>query len=87
MKAITDTTSEAPCSLEKLVFHSTKGSQYCSTQVRERLNLLRITQSMSRKGNDNAYAESFFHTIKNELGKTKFKDVSEARRTVFEYIR
>ncbi len=40
------------------------------------------------KGNcyDNAYAESFFHTIKNELGKTKFKDISEARRAVFEYI-
>ena len=28
-----------------------------------------ITQSMSRKGNcwDNAVAESFFHTLKNEL--------------------
>ena len=87
-KAITDAISEAPGSLEKLVFHSDQGSQYCSTQVRERLNLLKITQSMSRKGNcyDNAYAESFFHTIKNELGKTKFKDVSEARRAVFEYI-
>ena len=52
-----------------LIFHSDRGSQYCSSLV---VNLahdeygMRI--SMSRKGNpyDNAIAESFFKTLKDE---------------------
>ena len=44
---------------------------------------------MSRKGNwwDNAVAESFFHTLKNELiYQTKFKTREEAKSVIFEYI-
>lgn len=45
--------------------------------------------SMSRKGNcyDNACAESFFSTLKNELVYlSKFKTRKEARQVIFEYI-
>lgn len=52
-----------------LTAHSDRGSQYASEAVGQRLSLLGICASMSRKGHcyDNAYAESFFHTLKNEL--------------------
>ena len=55
---------------------------------REKLNLLDITQSMSRKGNcyDNAFMESFFHTLKNELPKKEFEDLEDVRREIFLYI-
>lgn len=52
-----------------LIFHSDRGSQYCSSLV---VNLARgeygMQISMSRKGNpfDNAIAESFFKTLKDE---------------------
>ena len=75
-------------SLQGLVFHSDQGSQYSSDSVRERLSLLGITQSMSRRGNcyDNAFMESFFHTLKNELPQKEFKNLEEARETLFAYI-
>ena len=75
-------------SLRGLVFHSDQGSQYCSREVRSKLKLLSINQSMSRKGNcyDNAFVESFFHTLKNELEKTHFESLEEARKIIFEYI-
>ena len=45
--------------------------------------------SMSRKGecHDNAVAESFFHTLKDELtGDKMFKSRDEARQAIFRYI-
>lgn len=49
--------------------HSDRGSQYASEAYRERMKSLNITVSMSRKGNcyDNAFAETFFATLKKEL--------------------
>ena len=44
---------------------------------------------MSRKGNchDNAVAESFFHTLKEELvTDADYKTKDEAKRSIFEYI-
>jgi putative transposase len=44
---------------------------------------------MSRKGNalDNAVAESFFSTLKNELVyQQKFNTREEAKQAIFEYI-
>ena len=75
-------------SLPYLVFHSDQGSQYSADCVRERLRFLGITQSMSRKGNcyDNAFVESFFHTLKNELPKKTFTNVQDAREVLFAYI-
>jgi len=73
-----------------LIFHSDRGIQYASKEFR---NLLKtnplITQSMSRKGNcwDNAVAESFFKTLKTEMiYHYKFKNQSEAKTSIFEYI-
>lgn len=72
-----------------LISHSDRGGQYTSEMYREKLLLLGITQSMSRSGNcyDNAYAESFFHTLKVELvHRQKFQTHTEARETIREYI-
>jgi putative transposase len=72
---------------KKLVFHSDQGSQYASTQFRLALALRRTKQSMSGKGNcyDNAVAESFFKTFKQECGRS-FGSEAELRHKVFEYI-
>jgi putative transposase len=73
----------------ELLSHSDRGSQYASDVYRERLNGLDITASMSRKGNcyDNAFAETFFGTLKNELVyRTSFKTREEAMAAIFEYI-
>lgn len=72
----------------ELIFHSDQGIQYCSGELRKRLDALKVVQSMSRKGNcyDNAFAESFFHTLKNELTEKTFTTREEARKSIFEYI-
>lgn len=71
------------------VGHSDRGCQYAAEAYRERLDALGIKASMSRKGNcyDNAFAESFFHSLKEELvHRVKFKTRKEAMRAIFEYI-
>ena len=52
-----------------LIHHSDQGAQYSCLAYQRRLVTLGMTSSMSRKGNcyDNAVAESFFSTLKNEL--------------------
>lgn len=72
-----------------VIFHSDRGSQYCSRKVRKILRRHGFFQSMSRKGNcwDNAVAESFFKTLKAELcGDGAFPTREIARNEVFEYI-
>ena len=74
---------------EGLIFHSDRGSQYCSKSFSKRLKRYKLLQSMSRKGNcwDNAPAESFFKTLKEELsGYQAFQSRKEARSDIFEYI-
>lgn len=69
--------------------HSDRGSQYASDAFREELEIYGCKQSMSRKGNcwDNAVAESFFGTLKNELvHHEKYKTREEARLSIFDYI-
>jgi len=70
-----------------LIFHSDRGSQYASHRFRNILFRYRIIQSMSGKGNcyDNAVAESFFGTLKTELGH-QYESRSIARQSIFEYI-
>lgn len=72
-----------------VLFHSDRGSQYCSADYQKLLNVYGLTCSMSRKGNcwDNAVVESFFHTLKTELiymGSYSSRDI--AKREVFQYI-
>lgn len=74
---------------EGLIFHSDRGSQYCSKKVRRIIDKHKLRQSMSRKGNcwDNAVAESFFKTLKGELfGHCAFSNRNAARSEIFEYI-
>ncbi len=73
----------------ELLAHSDRGSQYASNFYREKLKRLGITSSMSRSGNcyDNAFAESFFHTLKVELVHRKdFQTRQEARLAIEQYI-
>ncbi len=75
--------------LPDLIFHSDKGSQYCSDDFKKALKNVKAIQSMSGKGNcyDNAVAESFFHTLKvEELHSLLFLTRNAAKRCIFEYI-
>lgn len=72
-----------------LVHHTDRGSQYASGEYQTALLLFGLVGSMSRKGNcwDNAVAESFFATLKNELcHDRRFATRAEARQAIFEYI-
>ncbi len=72
-----------------LITHTDRGTQYYSEFYRDKLNRLGIVQSMSRPGNcyDNAYAESFFHTLKVELVyRQDFKTRVQATNAVQDYI-
>jgi putative transposase len=52
-----------------LVFHTDRGTEYAGTAFKRRLAELGITQSMNRPGKmtDNAFIESFFHSMKSEI--------------------
>lgn len=72
-----------------LICHTDQGSQFASTMFRSHLKDHQIRPSMSRKGNchDNAVAESFFSTLKNELTHhTIFKDPAAATSVISDYI-
>jgi transposase InsO family protein len=71
-----------------LIVHSDRGSQYASREFRSILGA-GVCQSMSGAGRcyDNAYAESFFHTLKVEwLYGTYIEGRAHARRSLFEYL-
>jgi len=74
----------------ELLHHTDRGSQYASTDYRNRLEAQGIICSMSRKGNcwDNAVAESFFGTMKAELEPETTEGASRAvaREAVADYI-
>ena len=71
------------------VFHSDQGIEYAAHEYRDMLREAGLTRSMSRKGSplDNAFAESFFHTMKAELVHQKmFSTEIEAVAHIVEYI-
>jgi transposase InsO family protein len=72
-----------------LIHHSDRGSQYASRKFRKLLADYQFTGSMSRKGNcwDNAVAESFFGSLKQE--RIQWRDYQtrhEAQQDVLQYI-
>jgi transposase InsO family protein len=72
-----------------LLWHTDRGSQYASYSHKNLLEKHGIVQSMSRKGNcwDNAVAESFFKSLKNELVyQTHSYTKKQAKAEIFEYI-
>jgi putative transposase len=72
-----------------LIHHSDQGAQYSALLYQRRLAEMGITPSMSRKGNcyDNAVAESFFSTLKNELIHHQiYHTRDDASREIFAFI-
>lgn len=72
-----------------LIHHSDRGTQYASSDYRNRLKTYKMTASMSRKGNcyDNACIESFHSILKKELVYcTTFKTKQQAYDEIFQYI-
>ena len=70
-----------------MLHHSDQGSTYASEDYQEVLRDHGITCSMSRRGNchDNAAMESWFSTVKFELGET-FESIRRAKDQLFDYI-
>ncbi len=74
---------------EEMIFHSDKGSEYRSEEVKKELRIRKIKQSMSGTGNcyDNAVMESFFSTLKREfLNKYRFETLKALSVAFEEYI-
>ena len=71
------------------IFHSDRGSQYCSHEFQQALKGWGIRSSMSRKGNcwDNAAAESFWGRLKAaSVHGHKFATREQARQAVMGWI-
>jgi len=75
------------CPAIGLLHHSDQGCTYASEDYQDVLEAHGITGSMSRRGNcyDNAVMESFFSTVKSELGE-HFDSHGEAKMELFDYI-
>jgi len=72
-----------------LIHHSDRGSQYASHAFQGKLAAYGMACSMSRKGNcwDNAPAESFFNSLKNErVHGARYATRQEAIDDLFDYI-
>ena len=75
--------------VDDVIVHSDQGSTYASADYRQQLAEHKLRCSMSRKGEclDNAVAESFFGSLKNELVHHEdYRTRAEARQSIFEYI-
>lgn len=75
--------------VEGVIVHSDQGSTYASGDYRKQLANHHLTCSMARKGEclDNAVAESFFGSLKNEwIHHEDYRTRQQARQRIFEYI-
>ncbi|WP_239154546.1 IS3 family transposase [Amycolatopsis sp. FDAARGOS 1241] len=70
------------------IFHTDRGSQYTSQRFRSALSGHGMRPSVGRTGScfDNAVAESFFATLKTEIGTTVWATRDDARSDVFAYL-
>ena len=74
---------------ESLIHHSDRGVQYASNAYLARLGDRKIAVSMSRPANpyDNAKAESFMKTLKQEeVNARAYADIDDARRQIGAFI-
>ena len=71
-----------------MIHHSDRGGQYAGKEYRKIIKRAGMKQSMSRAGDcyDNAFMESCFGTIKNELEMTEYKNYNEALKDIRDYI-
>lgn len=75
--------------IKDIIVHSDQGSTYASGEYRQDLSANKLRCSMSRKAEclDNAVAESFFGSLKNELVHHEdYRTRADARQSIFEYI-
>lgn len=75
--------------LRGLIFHTDRGIEYAAGAFKARLVELGMTQSMNRPGKvtDNAYIESFFHSMKSEIYHGLHFDEDQQMRTALrEYM-
>ena len=71
------------------LFHSDRGSQYCSYDYQKKLQAYGLRPSMSGKGNcyDNASVETFFKSLKAELiWRQSWPTRRQAEAAIFQYI-
>jgi putative transposase len=71
------------------IFHSDRGSQYCSYDFQKKLQANELVPSMSGKGNcyDNAAVETFFKSLKAEvLWRQIWPTRRQAETAIFQYI-
>ena len=71
------------------IFHSDRGAQYTSRTLAEwaRANGVRLSSSRTGNCRDNAVAESFFATLKNEMYyRRSFATRADAKHAVIEFI-
>lgn len=71
------------------IFHSDRGTQYTSVQFAKKLKDLGMRQSLGRTGTcyDNAMAESFFATLKNErIYRSVYPTQKKAAEDIARYI-
>ena len=75
------------CPEAGLLHHSDQGCTYASEDYQAVLDANGVVCSMSRRGNcyDNAVMESFFSTVKSELG-DQFASNGDAKMELFDYI-
>jgi putative transposase len=74
---------------EGLIHHSDRGVQYASTDYTKLLDENEIQISMSRRGNpyDNARAERFMRTLKEEeVNGTAYRDLDDARTRIGDFL-
>jgi len=72
-----------------LIFHTDRGIEYAAGAFKQRAAELGIVQSMNRPGKvtDNAYIESFFHSMKTDIVHgLRFTEDREIRKAVRGYI-
>ena len=72
-----------------LIFHTDRGIEYYANAFRARLAQLNITQSMNRLGKvtDNAFMESFFHSMKSgAIHGCKFSEDEQMLSVLRSYI-
>lgn len=74
---------------EGMIFHTDRGIEYTAYRFRDELKKYGIKQSFNRPGQctDNAFMESFFHTLKAELVRGRhFINEEDLRRALGSYI-
>jgi putative transposase len=72
-----------------LLHQSDRGSQYASRDYRKHLAIMKMEQSMSRKGNCwiNSPTEGFFRSLKQEqLNYEKFSTKASAKLSIIDYL-